>query len=127
LNEPTTKKRREKFVGGSAKPPSSEARINLDKMSYAELVDLRTQVDRAMANAQAAEKETLRQKLIEMAKQSGLSLDDVVGRGRKGKGSVAPKYRDRKNPANNRTGRGRMPRWMVEATEGKAKRDDFLI
>ena len=58
----------------------------------------------------------------------GLSLDEVLGKGRKGKGSVAPKYRDPKNPENTWTGRGRMPLWMVAATKGsKAKKDDFLI
>jgi DNA-binding protein H-NS len=70
----------------------------------------------------------LRQKLADMAKDAGLTLDEVFGKGRKGKGSVAPKYRDPKNPENTWTGRGRMPLWMVAATKGnKAKKDDFLI
>ena len=52
----------------------------------------------------------------------------MLGKGRKGKGRVAPKYRDPKNPENTWTGRGRMPLWMVAATKGnKAKKDDFLI
>jgi DNA-binding protein H-NS len=70
----------------------------------------------------------LRQKLADMAKEHGLSLEEVLGKGRKGKGSVAPKYRDPKNPDNTWTGRGRMPRWMVAATKGgKSNKDDFLI
>ena len=69
----------------------------------------------------------LRQRMADMAKDYGLSLDEVLGR-RKGKGSVAVKYRDPKNPENTWTGRGRMPRWMVAATKGsKAKKEDFLI
>ena len=57
------------------------------------------------------------------------SLDEALGKGRrKGKGSVAVKYRDPKNPENTWTGRGRMPRWKVAATKGgKAKKEDFLI
>jgi DNA-binding protein H-NS len=105
------------------------ARVSgLDKMSYAELAELRNQVDRTMVEKQNTERVALRQKLSDMAKEHGLSLDEVFGRGRKGKGSVAPKYRDPKNPENTWTGRGRMPLWMVAATKGnKAKKDDFLI
>jgi DNA-binding protein H-NS len=101
---------------------------NIDKMSYAELAELRTQIDRSMVEKQNSERAALRQKMEDMAKQHGLSIQEVFGKTRKGKGSVAPKYRDAKNPENTWTGRGRMPRWMVAATKGgKAKKEDFLI
>jgi DNA-binding protein H-NS len=101
---------------------------SLDKMSYSELATLRTQIDGMMVEKQSAERAALRQKMADMAKDAGLSLDEVFGKARKGKGSVAPKYRDPKNPENTWTGRGRMPLWMVAATKGsKAKKDDFLI
>ena len=101
---------------------------SLDKMSYSELATLRTQIDGMMVEKQSAERAALRQKLSDMAKDAGLTLDEVFGKARKGKGSVAPKYRDTKNPDNTWTGRGRMPRWMVTATKGsKAKKEDFLI
>ena len=104
------------------------ARLNLEKMSSAELSELRSQVDRLIVEKQASERTALRQKMAEMAESAGMSLDAVLGKGRKGKGSVAAKYRDPKNPENTWTGRGRMPLWMVAATKGnKAKRDDFLI
>jgi DNA-binding protein H-NS len=101
---------------------------SLDKMSYAQLAALRTRVDGLMVEKQSAERAALRQKMADMAKDHGLSLDEVLGKRRKGKGSVAVKYRDPKNPDNTWTGRGRMPLWMVAATKGsKAKKDDFLI
>ena len=101
---------------------------SIEKMSFAELSQLRMQIDRLMVEKQNAERVALRQKLADMAKEHGLSLEEVLGKGRKGKGSVAPKYRDPKNPDNTWTGRGRMPRWMVAATKGgKASKDDFLI
>lgn len=105
------------------------AKLNgIEKMSYAELSHLRTQIDRLLVEKQNAERVALRQKLADMAKEHGLSLEEVLGKGRKGKGSVAPKYRDPKNPDNTWTGRGRMPRWMVAATKsGKASKDDYLI
>jgi DNA-binding protein H-NS len=105
------------------------ARISsLHRMSYAELVEVRLQVDHAMVEKQNAERIALRQKLADLAREHGLSLDEVLGKGRRGKGTVAVKYRDPKNPQNTWTGRGRMPLWMVAATKGgKGKKEDFLI
>lgn len=100
---------------------------NLDKLSYADLIAMRDQIDALLVRKQAEEKEVLKQKLAEMAKASGFSIDDVIGKGSR-KGTVAIKYRDPKNPANTWTGRGRMPRWMVAATKVRGvKKEDFLV
>jgi DNA-binding protein H-NS len=75
---------------------------------------------------QNAERNALRQRLVDVAKEHGFDIHDLFGKGRKG--SVAVKYRDPKNPENTWTGRGRMPRWMAAATKGgKSKKEDFLI
>lgn len=105
------------------------ARVNgLDKLSYAELVEAEAQITRLKIEKQNAERAAVRQKLIDTAKAAGFEVSDLFGKGRKGKGTVAPKYRDPKNPDNTWTGRGRMPRWMAAATKGgKAKKEDFLI
>ena len=105
------------------------ARISsLHRMSYAELAEVRLQVDHAMVEKQNAERIALRQKLADLAKVHGLSLDEVLGKGHRGMSTVAVKYRDPKNPQNTWTGRGRMPLWMVAATKGgKGKKEDFLI
>ena len=102
---------------------------SLDKMSYSQLAALRT------GNRRAYGRETRLRSAPHCARSSQTwprsrpTLDEVFGKGRrKGKGSVAIKYRDPKNPENTWTGRGRMPRWMVAATKGsKAKKEDFLI
>ncbi len=53
---------------------------------------------------------------------------DDVQEGPDQRKTVAIKYRDPDNPENTWTGRGRMPRWMTAAIEGKgAKKEDFLI
>jgi DNA-binding protein H-NS len=97
-------------------------------MSYSQLATLRIQVDRSMAEKQSAERTALRQQMMDLAGEHGLSLDEVLGKGRRGKGTVAIKYRDPQNPGNTWTGRGRMPRWMTAATKGgKAKKEDFLL
>jgi DNA-binding protein H-NS len=97
-------------------------------MSYSQLATLRIQVDRSMAEKQSAERTALRQQMMDLAGEHGLSLDEVLGKGRRGKGTVAIKYRDPQNPGNTWTGRGRMPPWMTAATKGgKAKKEDFLL
>lgn len=53
---------------------------------------------------------------------------DDVQEGPDQRKTVAIKYRDPDNPENTWTGRGRMPRWMTAAIEGKgAQKEDFLI
>ena len=99
---------------------------SLDKMSYAELARVEIQVARLKIQKQNRERAEIRQKAIVMAKAHGFELDELFGRGSKGK--VAVKYRDPKNPENTWTGRGRMPRWLAAATKGgKAKKEDFLV
>ena len=105
------------------------ARTNgLEKMSYAELSEMETQIERLKIERQNSERNALRQRLIDMAKAHGFEIHELFGKDRKVKGTVAPKYRDPKNPGNTWAGRGRMPRWMSAATKGgRAKREDFLI
>ena len=100
---------------------------DLDGMSYAELAKMEARIARLKIEKQDAERIELRQRITAMVEKEGFKVQDLFGRGRKGKGSVAVKYRDPQNPENTWTGRGRMPRWMVAATKGgKAKKDDFL-
>ena len=101
---------------------------NLEKMSIADLSQLEARIARMKLAKQNSERAAIRQKLIDLAKQHGFDIRELLGKGRKGngKGSVAVKYRD--SSGNTWTGRGRMPRWMTAATKGgKAKKEDFLI
>ena len=100
----------------------------IEKLSHGELIQLKADVERLIAEKQAAERNALKLRLADLAKAQGFSLEEIVGKGRKGKGSVPIKYRDPKNPENTWTGRGRTPRWLVAATKGgRGKREDFLI
>ena len=83
------------------------------------------QVGRVMVEKQSSERGRAAPEKDPIARLRTRELMD--GR-KKGKGTVAVKYRDPKNPENTWTGRGRMPRWMAAATKGnKAKKDDFLV
>ena len=101
---------------------------DIEKMSYAELVKMEAEIGRLKTAKQNEERTTIRDRLAADAKKAGFDINELFGRARKGKGSVAAKYRDPDNPSNTWTGRGRMPRWLAAATKGgKKKRDDFLI
>jgi DNA-binding protein H-NS len=104
---------------------------NPENMSFAELNKLSARVNRLMAAKRNDTRAELRARIAKLAKSEGMSLEYVLGgRGSRGKGSVAIKYRDPSNPQNVWTGRGRMPRWMVAAMKGgkaKKKKEDFLI
>lgn len=100
----------------------------IEKLSYAELTEMEAQIGRLMIEKEKAERDDLRERLISMARQNGFEIHELFGKGRKGKGTVAAKYRDPKNPENTWAGRGRMPRWLVAATKGgRAQKEDFLI
>lgn len=108
------------------------AKVNgLDKMSYAELAELRDRVDAAMIAAQAAEKQALRAELEAMAAKSGLTIAEILGSGKGGsrKGSkVAVKYRNPKDTSQTWTGRGRKPIWLVEALKKNGQKiESFAV
>jgi len=108
------------------------ARINgLDKMSFAELSELRDRVDEAMTTARSAEKDNLRAEMEAMAARAGLSLSDVVS-GMRGtnklRGTKASvKYRNPKNSTETWTGRGRKPNWLVAALKKGQKLESFEV
>ena len=47
-------------------------RLNLEKMSFAQLLALRSQVDRLMVEKRASERAALRQRMAEMAEAAGM-------------------------------------------------------
>jgi DNA-binding protein H-NS len=101
---------------------------NIESMSYAELTEMQVRIERAKTEKQNSERVALRQKLTDIAKEHGFDIRDLFDGRRRGKGSVAVKYRDPNNADNTWTGRGRMPRWMTAAIKGsKAKKEDFLV
>ena len=101
---------------------------DLEKMTYAELTEMEAKIERIKREKQNSERAAVRKQLMDMAKEHGFDIRELMDGRKKGKGTVAAKYRDPKNPENTWTGRGRMPRWMVAATRGgKASKDDFLI
>ena len=102
------------------------AKINLNGLSAKELMELRNNVDKAIAERKQAEKAELKRKMTDMAAAAGLSLADVMGTARRG-GTVQPKYRNPDNGSETWSGRGRQPKWLVAKLKKGSKREDFLI
>ena len=100
---------------------------DLSKMNLAQLKNLRSRLDKAVAEREEAEKVQLRQKVESIVASAGMSLTDLIGsKSRKGR-SVAIKYRNPKDATQTWTGRGRPPRWLAEAMKKGAKRESFMI
>jgi DNA-binding protein H-NS len=103
------------------------AGVNVDKMSLKELLDLEGRVRRAIMNAKERERSELRTKIASLAENAGFTVSELFGAGR-GKGSkVAVKYRNKDNPAETWTGRGRQPKWLAARLSKGAKLNDFAL
>lgn len=101
---------------------------DIEKMSYAELVEMETRVGRLIIQKRDEDRADVKAKIAALAREHGFDVRELVGGGKGRNGAVAVKYRDPQNPNNTWTGRGRMPRWMAAATKGgKVKKEDFLV
>lgn len=107
--------------------------INIDKMSLKELVDLEAKVQKAIANVRDRERVALKEKMAELAKNHGFSVNELFGGARgargagKGKSLGVAKYANPENKSDTWTGRGRKPNWLVERLKKGAKLNDFTI
>ena len=109
------------------------ASINVDKMSLKELVELEAKVQKAIAAARDREKANLKEKMAELAKTHGFSVNELFGGGRgakgagKGKSLGVAKFANPENKSDTWTGRGRKPNWLLERLRKGAKLNDFAI
>lgn len=102
---------------------------NVDKMSLKDLVELEARVKKAIVMAKERERAETKAKLMEMAEMSGFSVAELFGSGGRGGkgGKVAVKYRNKDNPSETWTGRGRQPKWLSAALKKGAKLQDFAL
>ncbi len=108
------------------------ASINVDKMSLKELVDLEAKVQKAIAAARDRDRAVLKEKMAEMAKTHGFSVNELFGgvrgaKAAKGKSLGVAKFANPDNRSDTWTGRGRKPNWLVDRLKKGAKLNDFAI
>lgn len=100
--------------------------FNLDKFSYADLIQLQQEVEEVLAARKQAEAREVKEKAHAIAEAAGFSLDEILGFKRRG-GGASIKYRNPKNPDETWTGRGRKPNWLSTALTKGAKLESFAI
>lgn len=108
----------------------AELEAALDTMSFAELKVIAPMVSAKIVEREKAERDAVKAELAELAKSKGFDMADLFGdapKAAKGKKAVAPKYRNTADASQTWTGRGRKPKWVIEALASGGTMDDFLI
>lgn len=107
------------------------AAVNYDKMSLKELLDHETKLRKAISAARDNERNQLKQRVTAMLQNAGFTPGEIFGGakgGKNGKGSkVAVKFRNKDNPEETWTGRGRQPKWLAAKLQKGAKLADFAV
>ncbi|HUS95800.1 MAG TPA: H-NS histone family protein [Hyphomicrobiaceae bacterium] len=107
------------------------ATVNIDKLSYKDLIELEAKIAVAINKRKAEQKSELKRQMTELAAKSGFELSELVGgksgSGKRGRGTVAVKYRHPSDASMTWTGRGRQPLWLVAELKKGKKLESFLI
>ncbi|WP_108485070.1 H-NS family nucleoid-associated regulatory protein [Oceaniglobus ichthyenteri] len=104
--------------------------MNLDQLSRAELLKLRSDVDVALDNLEARRKTEARAAAEAIAKEHGFNLSELLSSDKSGKKKGQknpPKYRNPADPSQTWTGRGRQPAWIKDALADNKSLDMFEI
>lgn len=121
-------KSKKKITQTPRKDNSVTETTQIDKMTIRDLKELRLKVDKAIAERQIDERNGLRETFREMAEAAGLSLTEIFGGTRAGKGRpVAAKFANPANPQETWSGRGRQPNWLVAKLKSGASLDEFRL
>ncbi len=98
------------------------ARIDPTKMSYKDLLALKTRLDAAISVKRAAQAQEVKAKLAALAQESGFDLGELLdGKQRTKKRKAASQYRNPKNPSQTWSGLGRRPQWLLDAIKSGVK------
>lgn len=99
--------------------------INLNTLSLKELKDLQSQVAKAIASYEDRKKKEALAELEEKAREMGFSLAELTGMAvQRKRAAPGAKFANPANAADTWSGRGRKPRWFIEAlASGKTPGD----
>jgi DNA-binding protein H-NS len=106
--------------------------INLDVLSLRELKDLQGRVARAIASYEDRKKKEALAELEQKAREMGYSLAELLalqgaGKAPRKRTQAVPKYANPANSADTWTGRGRKPRWFIEALASGRAPEELAI
>ena len=104
------------------------ADYDLEALSLTELKKLQKDIAKAISAFEDRQKAEARAEVAAMAKQMGFSLTELVGTNAKTTRAPAPaKFRHPENPALTWSGRGRKPRWFLDALAAGKTEDELTI
>lgn len=104
------------------------ASIDLGELSLEELKQLKKDVAKAITSFEERRKVEARAKVEAVAKEMGFTISELVGlEGKRLRAAAAPKYQHPENPAVTWSGRGRQPKWFVDALEAGKKPEDMAV
>ena len=113
--------------------------MDYENMSRKELMQLRANIDKAIASVGDRDRRNALRAAEEAAREHGFSLNELTplvgegrGRGRRAGGAAAgpanaPRYRNPENSEQTWSGRGRRPRWVHEAEAAGRSLPDMEI
>ncbi|MEO0851345.1 MAG: H-NS histone family protein [Pseudomonadota bacterium] len=104
------------------------AKINLEKMSREELINLRKSIDDALKSSERQAKKNALAAAQKAAAEHGFSLEEVLAGKKSAAGpKSAPKYANPDDPDQTWTGRGRQPNWVKTALAAGKSLDEMAI
>jgi DNA-binding protein H-NS len=112
------------------------ATADLSKYNLGELKQLQVDIEKEIKGRQQDEVKKAREQILSIAQTLGVSVEDLLADSKKkAKGGasetkgekVRPQYRNPNDSEQTWTGRGRQPKWVVEALAQGKKMEDFRI
>lgn len=102
--------------------------MDISRLSYKELVELRNEIDAGLETKRREEQAAARAAIAEQAKKLGFNVHELFGRAKGGKrGPVEIKFRNPQNLSETWSGRGRTPNWMARAIKRGGDKDQFRV
>jgi len=101
--------------------------MELHTLSLDELKKLKRDVEKAITSFEERRLLEARKKLEDYAKEIGVDLSEIVGMKKTIKSVNPPKYRHPEDSTLTWTGRGRKPKWVVEALDAGKDLESFAI
>ena len=105
---------------------------DISKLSVEELKRLQVEAEALIVSKKDQAIEDAYDQIVAIADGLGFSIEELLELGEQKRKkttrkAVEPRYRNKNNPEQTWTGRGKQPRWLVAELENGAKLEDFLI
>lgn len=105
---------------------------DISKLSVEELKRLQVEAEALIVSKKDQAIEDAYDQIVAIADGLGFSIEELLELGEQKRKkttrkAIEPRYRNKNNPEDTWTGRGKQPRWLVAELEKGAKLEDFLI